>query len=438
MTPERWKQIEQLYHSSLKQEWSQRAAFLKEACTGDEELRREVESLLAFEPRAESFIEAPPKSALDDAARGLASDPTTALTGDIGHYQILSRLGEGGMGVVYKARDKNLGRSVAIKVLSAGLVADAEHRKRLVLEARMASALNHPNIVTVHEISSQDGTDFIVMEYLAGKTLDQLIQRHGLPLKEALAYAIQIADGLAAAHAAGIIHRDLKPGNVMVSSSGLVKVLDFGLAKLTLKTASLNSELPTVQGSGSGPKTEEGMMLGTVSYMSPEQAEGKPLDARSDIFSFGLVLYEMVTGLRAFTGDSNLAILTAILREEPKPASHIVKGLPQDLEKIINRCLRKERERRWHTMVDLKIALQEVKEELELGNTRKGICTNSRSSSQADLVNPGSGTAGCGRRRRVAQSFGDQSEPRRLSRSFLSRAIQARNDSPPFPRTATR
>ena len=372
MTPERWKQIEQLYHSSLKQEPSQRAAFLKDACAGDEELHREVESLLAFESRAGSFIEAPPQEALEDAARGLATEPTTPeLTGDIGHYQILSRLGEGGMGVVYRGRDKTLGRLVALKVLAAELVADPEHRRRLVLEARMASALNHPNIVTVHEIASHDGNDFIVMEYLAGKTLDQLIAQRGIPLKESLSYAIQIADALAAAHEAGIVHRDLKPGNVMVSDKGLVKVLDFGLAKLSMKPSSLSPDLSTMPAARSVLKTREGMMVGTVSYMSPEQAEGKALDARSDIFSFGLVLYEMVTGQRAFKGDSNLAILTAILREEPKPASEIVKGMPPELERIINRCLRKERERRSQTMGDVRIALQEVKEELESGTHAK-------------------------------------------------------------------
>jgi Tol biopolymer transport system component/predicted Ser/Thr protein kinase len=372
MTPERWKQIEQLYHSSLKQEPGQRATFLQAACDGDEGLRREVESLLAFEQRADGFIESPPQEALEDAARGLASALTAPpLTGEIGHYQILSRLGEGGMGVVYKARDKSLGRSVAIKVLSAGLVADPEHRKRLVLEARMASALNHPNIVTVHEVSNQDGMDFIVMEYVAGRTLAELIPRQGLPLKEALAYAIQIADGLAVAHAAGIIHRDLKPSNVMVTESGLAKILDFGLAKLTTSAGSQGSGFPTALTSGNGPKTGVGTLLGTVSYMSPEQAEGKPLDARSDIFSFGLMLYEMVTGQRAFAGDSNLAILTAILREEPTPVREIVTDVPRDLEQIVNRCLRKDPKRRWHMMVELKIFLQEVKEDLERGTHAK-------------------------------------------------------------------
>ena len=196
MTPERWKQVEQLYHSILKQEPDQRAAFLKEGCAGDEELQRELESLLAFEQRAESFIEAPPAEALEEAARGLAADPSSpSLTGDIGHYQILSRLGEGGMGVVYKARDKQLDRSVALKVLPAGLVADPEHRKRLVLEAKLASALNHPNIITVHEIASDKGIDFIVMEYVAGKSLDQLIPRRGLPLKEALTLPYKLERG---------------------------------------------------------------------------------------------------------------------------------------------------------------------------------------------------------------------------------------------------
>ena len=237
MTPKRWEQITQVYHAALQREAKQWTAFLDHACQGDEDLRREVESLLAYQEQAESFLSSP---ALKFAAQGIGADPASLSVGsDIGHYQIVSRLGEGGMGVVYKAHDKNLGRSVALKVLPAGRVADPEHRRRLVQEARMASALNHPNIITVYEIASHHGMDFIVMEYVAGKTLDELIPRKGLRTKEVLKYAIQIADALATAHAAGIIHRDLKPGNVMVSESGQVKVLDFGLAKLTVKAGGL-------------------------------------------------------------------------------------------------------------------------------------------------------------------------------------------------------
>ncbi len=347
MTPERWKQIEQLYHAALKLEPGQQSAFLQEACTGDEDLRREVESLLAHESQAESFIEAP---ALVGTAQGMAEERVQSLVGrQLGVYKILSLLGAGGMGEVYKAQDTRLNRIVAIKVLPRHLSERADLRQRFEQEARALASLSHPHICPIHVIGKEDGIDFLVMEYVAGKTLDELIPRRGLRSNEVLKYAIQIADALATAHAAGIVHRDLKPGNIMVSESGQVKVLDFGLAKLSGKAASQEPDATTLLASGKGPRTEEGTVLGTVSYMSPEQAEGKSLDARSDIFSFGLVLYEMVTGQRAFTGESDLATLTAILREEPKPASQIVHDIPPDLEKIINRCLRKDRERRSQT-----------------------------------------------------------------------------------------
>jgi Tol biopolymer transport system component/tRNA A-37 threonylcarbamoyl transferase component Bud32 len=365
MTPERWKQIERLYQAALEREPNQRAAFLKEACAGDEVVRQEVESLLAYEPHAEGFIEAPAPEA---AAKGLAGHRRHSLVGQqLGLYKVLSLLGAGGMGEVYLARDTRLERTVAVKVLPAELIDNPERLKRFEQEAKAASRLNHPNIITIHGIDRADGLDFITMEYVAGKTLDKLIPRKGMPLKQALPIAIQMADALAAAHRAGLVHRDLKPGNVMVSESGHVKVLDFGLAKLTEpSTASELDSAETLQ-TGTRSLTEEGVILGTVAYMSPEQAEGKNLDARSDIFSFGSVLYETVTGRKAFQGDSTMATLTAILREEPQPASQAVKGLPQEAERIISRCLRKDRVRRWQNMADLKVALQELKEESDSG-----------------------------------------------------------------------
>ena len=284
----------------------------------------------------------------------------------IAHYEILDKLGEGGMGVVYKARDTHLDRFVAIKVLLAERVADPERKRRFVQEAKAASALNHPNIITIHDIASDGGRDFIVMEYVAGRTLEQFIGRKGLKLNETLKCGIQMADALAVAHAAGIVHRDLKPGNVMVtgapSGPGLVKVLDFGLAKLTEAGGGELAPTETLK-----PHTEEGTILGTVAYMSPEQAEGKTVDARSDIFSFGAVLYEMVTGRRAFQRDSRLSTLAAILREEPKPATQVAVETPRDLEKIISRCLRKDPTRRYQHMDDVKLALEELKEESDSG-----------------------------------------------------------------------
>jgi Tol biopolymer transport system component len=271
------------------------------------------------------------------------------------------------MGEVYRAKDSRLDRSVAIKVLTSEKVADPERKRRFVQEAKAASALNHPNIITIYEISSDNGVDFIAMEYVAGKTLDQIIPRKGLRLNEALKYAIQMADALAKAHGAGIVHRDLKPANIMVTEEGLVKVLDFGLAKLVEPTGSDQGAGTMTTKQDEPTSTEEGTILGTVAYMSPEQVEGKKVDARSDIFSFGAVLYEMVTGQRAFQGDSSMSTLAAILNKEPKPASQITSGIPRDLEKILSRCLRKDRGRRLQHMDDLKIALQELKEESDSG-----------------------------------------------------------------------
>lgn len=255
----------------------------------------------------------------------------------ISHYSILEKLGEGGMGVVYKARDTHLDRLVAVKVLPAEKVADPERKQRFVKEAKAASSLNHPNIITIYDIGQAEGVDFISMECVNGKTLDQLIPRRGMRLNEALKCAVQIADALARAHSAGIVHRDLKPGNIMVNEHGLVKVLDFGLAKLTEATPTSEDDATRTM----RPTTEEGKIVGTVAYMSPEQAEGRKVDARSDIFSFGSVLYEMVTGGQAFHGDTKASTLAAILKDNPRPASQLVDGLPREVERLISRCLQK-------------------------------------------------------------------------------------------------
>ncbi|MBI1787564.1 MAG: serine/threonine protein kinase [Acidobacteria bacterium] len=259
------------------------------------------------------------------------------------HYRIESKLGEGGMGVVFKAHDTHLDRPVAIKVLQAEAVADPERKRRFVQEAKAASSLNHPNIIHIYDIdtavSPQGATDFIAMEFVAGTTLDRVAGRKGLALGAALNYAVQIADGLAAAHAAGIVHRDIKPANIMVTEQGHLKLLDFGLAKLT-EVEESDSFATTLTGKpGEILHTEEGTIVGTVAYMSPEQAEGKKVDARSDIFSFGSVLYELVTGVRAFQGETKIATLSAILHREPKPFSEIAPSVPHELERIIMHCL---------------------------------------------------------------------------------------------------
>jgi len=284
----------------------------------------------------------------------------TLTTGSkLAHYEITAKIGEGGMGIVYKAKDSHLDRFVAIKVLPPERVSDPTRKARFVQEAKAASALNHPNIITIYDIDQQDGVDFMVMEYVPGKTLDEIIPRKGMKLGDALKYAVQISDALAKAHSAGIIHRDLKPGNVMVGEDGHVKVLDFGLAKLT-EAAPLGAEEAT----RTLPTTDEGIIVGTVTYMSPEQAEGKRVDARSDIFSFGSLLYEMVTGRRAFQKESKSSTLGAIIHKEPESLGT---ETPHDLEKIIKRCLQKDTARRYQHMDDLKIALQELKEESDSG-----------------------------------------------------------------------
>jgi serine/threonine protein kinase len=275
----------------------------------------------------------------------------------VAHYHIESKLGEGGMGAVYKARDTRLDRPVAIKVLSHDKVADPGRRQRFVLEAKAASALNHPNIVTIHDISADADVDFMVMEFIDGQTLDSLIPRGGMHTARVVKLAVSMADALARAHQAGIVHRDLKPSNVMVTGTGLVKILDFGVAKL-IEPAPASPEAAT----RTAPQqlTEVGAIVGTAAYMSPEQVEGHQVDARSDVFSFGAVLYEMATGQRAFTGDSSLAIAARVLAEEPPSPRRLVGSLSPNLEAIILRCLQKDPGRRHQTMADVRASLEEA------------------------------------------------------------------------------
>ncbi len=296
----------------------------------------------------------------------------------LGRYEIVDTLGEGGMGVVYKARDTHLDRFVAIKALPAATAAHPGRKQRFVQEARAASALNHPNIITVHDIDAAGGTDFIVMELVTGRTLTDLIPREGMPPDEALPIAIQIAGALAAAHAAGIVHRDLKPGNVMVGDDGRVRVLDFGLAKLReadSDEAVPGSAVTREATTAAAPRTEEGTILGTLNYMSPEQAEGRRVDPRSDVFSFGSVLYEMLSGRRAFPGESAASTLGAILYKEPTP---VPADVPPRLRELLTRCLQKDPAQRFQRMRDLEDALAQVSDEVGAGAVRAGPAGGAR------------------------------------------------------------
>jgi len=346
MTPERWAAIQNVFHTALEKPADARSAYLDEACRGDDAMRRNVELLLAGD--AADSLHSPVPEFLKSSKREL--NPGEVLS----QYRIEGKLGQGGMGAVYRAYDTRLRRTVALKVLPLEQ-GDGDPRSELLREARAASALNHPNIVTIYEVGSDREVDFIAMEWVDGKRLDEVIPPKGLRASQVVRYAIQLADGVAKAHAAGILHRDLKPSNIMLTGDGLIKILDFGLAKVLHRPQSVGGDQSvTLQ-----ENTELGIVAGTTAYMSPEQAEGGKLDARSDVFSFGIVLYEMSTGRRPFAADSPLKLLARIVSDDPQPPGEIV-PLPLDLEKIILRCLRKDPGRRFQTMADLKVALEDV------------------------------------------------------------------------------
>jgi len=362
MTPDRWRKVQEIFAAVTEHEEGSRAAYLEEVCRDDPKLRTEVESLLSSLGAASSgFLESPAIEAVpalsptERAGRRAVGKGTR-----LGPYEILAPLGAGGMGEVYRARDERLGREVAIKVLLAELSLDASRVKRFEKEARSASALNHPNIVTVYEIGSADGVSFIAMEVVEGKTLRGLMSDGPPPIKKLLQIAPQVADGLARAHEAGIVHRDLKPENVMVTKDGLVKILDFGLAKLTATGSGSDegSKLPTVSG------TTPGVIMGTVGYMSPEQAGGAMVDFRSDQFSFGSILYEMVTGKRAFQGKTPIDVLGAILNDEPQSIASVNPQTPTPLRWIIDRCLAKEPRQRYSSTDDLARDLATLRDHL--------------------------------------------------------------------------
>jgi len=384
LNKQRWAQIEELFHRAAECDPSQRAALFDEACDGDSELRKEVEALLEFEASAHDQVQAAVRSEL--AGFGFSLEAGTVVS----HYRILGGLGGGGMGLVYRAEDTKLGRQVALKFLPEDSVKDPTALARFEREARAASALEHPNICPIYEFGEHEGQPFLVMQLLEGKTLRELLEERSsnvaksdsreqsqtgavLPVEQVLDLAIQIADGLNAAHQKGIIHRDIKPANIFVTSQGQAKILDFGLVKVTPRDVESTEvceqdEIPKAAIRQVGPSatpdpflSRTGAAMGTAGYMSPEQARGEKLDARTDLFSFGLVLYEMATGHRAFEGDTGPVLHAAIRGETPIAPRELNPELPMNLENVIGKALEKDRERRYQRVSEIRADLEMVK-----------------------------------------------------------------------------
>jgi len=359
MRPERQRQVSEIYRAALEVDVENRAAFLDQECAGDGVLRREVESLIQSHEEATHLMAAPaPAVAAELLAEG---EPDTLIGRTFARYKILSLLGAGGMGRVFLAEDAGLGRRVALKFLPEFFTNDKNQVQRFRQEARAASALNHPNILTVYEVGQVDGTEFIATEYVEGETLRARLTRGPFSVREALDVATQVADALVAAHQAGIVHRDVKPDNVMIRRDSYVKVLDFGLAKLAENQPG-GSRAPTRP----AIRTNPGTVMGTAEYMSPEQARGLPVDARTDVWSLGVVAYEMLTSKRPFEAATHGDTIVSILEREPVPLGRQVPEVPEELERIVTKALTKDREERYQTVKDMAVDLRLLRRRLEV------------------------------------------------------------------------
>jgi serine/threonine protein kinase len=362
----RWETVKRIHQVLLDHSPTDRATVLTDLCAGDEPLRREVESLLAYETSADAFLDTP---AVDVAAKTLAGARPTLVGRMLAHYRVEVRLGAGGMGEVYLARDPRLDRVVALKILPADLAVDQERMERFTREAQAASALNHPNVAMVHDVGDSEGVRFIVMEYVDGQTLAATIAEHALSAADVVDVAIQVADALDAAHSKGIVHRDIKPANLMLTPRGQVKMLDFGIAKTMKPEPAAAGESPA------GAQTAAGAMIGSLSHMSPEQVLSSDVDGRSDLFSLGVAMYEMATGRLPFTGATRAELLDRICHGAPESIRSSHADVPIELERIVFRCLEKRPEQRYDSARALFNDLCELKRELDVAT---GVTRQSR------------------------------------------------------------
>ena len=388
MKVEKWQKIEELFHVSLDLKESERLDFIKEKSAGDDEVFTEVQKLISAHEDSQSFIQNPvANNALEilsseDAATIIFESKKNSIGNKIGRFKVIEKIGKGGMGEVYLAHDNSLGRDVAIKILLPEFTADSFRLKRFQLEAKAASALNHPNILTIYEIGETEDFRFIATEFVKGKTLNSYLQTEKISLQKLLKIATQIVSALQTAHEAGIIHRDIKPDNIMVRNDGIAKVLDFGLAKLLENSNNPQSQIPNPQ------STMPGFIMGTPNYMSPEQARGNEIDAQTDIFSFGIVLYEMLSGKLPFSGDTTSDIIASILTKEPKPLSEINSEIPPEVEKIVAKCLQKDKQNRYQTANILLQDLEEFTEDLQAQNRLERTFTPNIDEAKTEVFKP--------------------------------------------------